>query len=440
MSKTDIGTKGMAKVKGSRSLEDGLSEGEALEGGTLKDGAVAFNGLRSVDGVSSVSGACAGKRKATDKNRALKNAVAKTGSFLEGTSLLSKAKSSLAKQKAYHTKLSINSAPLKGHALLGAKQTTLAAPLQLTGVGVHSGAPVSITLYPAEVDYGIRFAVDGADGSVEIKAHRDWVKNLTLCTVLGSECGALVATVEHLMAALRGLSIDNVLVDIDSGEVPIMDGSALPFVQALDEVGLVELEAPRRFIKVLKPVRVEENGCWGELLPYNGFRLDVEIDFDSPAIGRQRFVSDLNPGVFRQELAKARTFGFMADVENLWAAGRALGASLENTVAIDQEHKVLNGDGLRFADEFVRHKALDAVGDLALSGQPLLCCYQSYRGGHALNAKVLEALFADDEAWVLVDAPMTDVVLDKPAAELRPDLSSGGGAAIAAANFAADRS
>ena len=431
MSKADLRTKSETTVKGVNSLEE-TSQAEP----SPKDGTVAFKGLHSVDVAVSAKAP-----RAADRERLRKGAVVKAGSFLEGTSLFSKAKGPLAKKKAYHTKLSAASLALKGagHPLLGAKQTTLAEPLQLTGVGVHSGAPVAITLYPAEVDYGIRFVGQSASGPVEIKAHRDWVKNLTLCTVLGSDCGALVATVEHLMAALRGLSIDNVLIDIDSGEVPIMDGSSLPFVRAFDEVGLVELDAPRRFIKVLKPVRVEEDGCWGELLPYNGFRLDVEIDFDSPAIGRQRFVSDMNPGVFRQELAKARTFGFMADVEGLWSAGRALGASLENTVAIDQEHKILNSEGLRFADEFVRHKALDAVGDLALAGQPLLCCYQSYRGGHALNAKVLEALFADEEAWVLVDAPMTDVVVDK-ATEVRSDLSSGGGAAIAAANFAADRS
>lgn len=324
----------------------------------------------------------------------------------------------------------------KGNPYLGAKQTTLAAPLRLEGVGVHSGAPVSMTLYPAEANSGISFSVAGEGGDVDIQAHHDFVDNVMLCTVLSSNCGAAVATVEHLMAALRGLSIDNVQIMIDNGEVPIMDGSAMPFVRAIDEVGVAELDRPRRFIKVLKPVHVEDQGCWGELLPYNGFRLDVEIDFQTPLIGRQKFVSDLNPGIFREELAKARTFGFLSDVKSLWAAGRALGASLDNTVAIDDD-RVVNAEGLRFDDEFVRHKALDAVGDLALAGYPLLCSYRSYRGGHALNAKVLEALFADDEAWTFVDAPQSAIAGKDRVEKVSEQVS--GAALMTAANFAADR-
>lgn len=315
---------------------------------------------------------------------------------------------------------------------VGAKQSTIAREISLTGVGVHSGAPVSITLHPADANSGIRFLISHNDLEIEIPAHCDFIENLTLCTVLGSGCGAVVATVEHLMAALRGLSIDNITVEIDNGEVPIMDGSAMPFVRAIEEAGIAQLQAPRRFIKVLKPIRVEENGCWGELLPHNGFRLEVEIDFKTPVIGRQKFSSEMNPGIFREELARARTFGFMADVEGLWAAGRALGASLDNTVAID-ENKVINQEGLRWQDEFVRHKALDAIGDLALAGHPLLCSYRSYRGGHALNAKAIQTLFADKEAWTFVDVP-----LSLPAnAEHH---SEGQGAALlTAANYAADR-
>lgn len=312
------------------------------------------------------------------------------------------------------------------------RQTTLANSISLTGVGVHSGAPVSITLHPSDANSGVCFTVSHLDKDVEINAHCDFIDSLLLCTVLGSECGASVATVEHLMAAIRGMSVDNMLVEIDNGEVPIMDGSAMPFVRAIEEAGVVELDAPRRFIKVLKPVRVEENGCWGELLPYNGFRLEVEIDFKTPVIGRQKFVSEMSPGVFKEELARARTFGFMADVEGLWAAGRALGASLDNTVAIDND-KVLNPEGLRFADEFVRHKALDAVGDLALAGYPLLCSYKSYRGGHALNAKAIQTLFADDSAWAFVDAPVSASVT-----EIYPEQASSV-ALMAAANFAADK-
>lgn len=319
-----------------------------------------------------------------------------------------------------------------GKSYVGAKQTTLSQSIVMTGVGVHSGAPVSITLHPADAHSGISFLVSKDGREIEIKAHCDFIENLTLCTVLGSGCGAVVATVEHLMSALRGLSIDNVMVEIDNGEVPIMDGSAMPFVRAIEEAGIAELEAPRRFIKLLKPIRVEENGCWGELLPYNGFRIEVEIDFATPAIGRQKFTSDMNPGIFREELARARTFGFMADVEGLWAAGRALGASLENTVAIDDD-KVLNREGLRFADEFVRHKALDAVGDLALAGSPLLCSYRSYRGGHALNAKAIQTMLADKEAWTYVDVPSV------PAAAVEHQMDGRGSALLTAANFAADR-
>lgn len=207
-----------------------------------------------------------------------------------------------------------------------------------------------------------------------------------------------------------------------------MDGSAAAFVEAIDEVGVVELDALRRYIKVLKPVRVEEGQSWGELAPYNGFRVDVEIEFETSLIGRQRVEIDVNPGAFRRELARARTFGFMADVERLWAAGLALGASLENTVAIGED-RVINQEGLRFADEFVRHKALDAVGDLALAGAPLLGAFRSCRGGHRLNNLVLRALFADEDAWSLVHAPRVREVGHAEAAF-----------AIAAANYAADRS
>ena len=315
---------------------------------------------------------------------------------------------------------------------VGAKQTTVAQVISLTGVGVHSGAPVSITLHPADAHSGIRFAISRGDVDIEIPAHCDFIENLTLCTVLGSGCGAMVATVEHLMAALRGLSIDNVLIEIDNGEVPIMDGSSMPFVRAIEEAGIAELDAPRRFIKLLKPIRVEENGCWGELLPHNGFRIEVEIDFQTPVIGRQKFASEMNPGIFREELARARTFGFMADVEGLWAAGRALGASLDNTVAID-DGKVLNPDGLRWVDEFVRHKALDAVGDLALAGHPMLCSYRSYRGGHALNAKAVRTMFEDKDAWAYVDVPMAQAGVAEHHGEGQ------GTAVLSAANFAADR-
>ena len=312
---------------------------------------------------------------------------------------------------------------------IGARQTTLASEISLTGTGVHSGAPVSITLCPADDDTGIRFVLSNGDADgTEIAADPRSVTGVTLCTVLGDGNGASIATVEHLLAALSGLGVDNALIEIDSSEVPIMDGSASRFVEAIDEAGLAELEAPRRFLKVLKRIAVEDAGAFGELTPNNGFHIDVEIDFDSPLIGAQRIEIDINPGSFRRELSRARTFGFMKDVERLWAAGLALGASLENTVAIGDD-RVINREGLRFSDEFVRHKALDAVGDLALAGAPILGSFRSYRGGHRLNALVLKALFADADAWTMIEAPRYREIRH---AELSHRL--------AAANFAAERS
>jgi UDP-3-O-[3-hydroxymyristoyl] N-acetylglucosamine deacetylase len=261
---------------------------------------------------------------------------------------------------------------------IGARQTTLAREIQLTGTGVHSGAPVSLTLHPAEADTGLRFLVTKRGRVIsEIAAHVANVKNLTLCTVIGDGAGTTVGTVEHLLAALRGLSIDNLYIEIDSKEVPIMDGSSAVFVDAIDRVGIRELSEPRKYIKVLKPVRVEEGGCWGELEPHAGFRMDVEIDFSSPVIGRQRLQYEMSPG-----------------------------ADLTNTVAIGED-KVMNKEGLRYPQEFVRHKMLDAVGDLALAGMPLLGAYRSYRGGHRLNSMVLQALFADASNWELAQAPRT---------------------------------
>lgn len=308
---------------------------------------------------------------------------------------------------------------------IGARQTTLAREILLTGTGVHSGAPVSLTLHPAEADTGLRFLVTKRGRVVsEIAANVANVKNLTLCTVIGDEAGVTIGTVEHLLAALRGLSVDNCYIEIDSKEVPIMDGSSAVFVEAIDRVGIRELSEPRKFIKVLKTVRVEEGDCWGELAPHSGFSLDVEIDFPTPVIGRQRVAFEMSPGVFRHELSRARTFGFMSDVEKLWKAGLALGADLTNTVAIGED-KVMNREGLRYREEFVRHKMLDAVGDLSLAGSPLLGAYKSYKGGHKLNSLVLQALFADASNWSTVEAPRT-----RPA---RSQIQVGSRTAVAAA-------
>jgi UDP-3-O-[3-hydroxymyristoyl] N-acetylglucosamine deacetylase len=290
-----------------------------------------------------------------------------------------------------------------------AKQTTLRDEVSVSGIGVHSGLPATLTLHPADADTGIVFvraACDG-QGEREIRASVHSVTATEFATVLGDASGPLVSTAEHVLAALRGLGVDNAVVEIDGPEVPIMDGSAEPFVAAIDQVGLASLDAPRRYIRVLKPVRVTQNGCSAELRPYSrGFHVNMEIDFDHPQIGRQTGGFDIEPDVFRRELARARTFGFMRDVSKLWAAGYALGASFENTIVVS-ESRVLNPEGVRFSDEFLRHKVLDAVGDLSLAGAPLLGAYHSVRGGHKLNHAVLCALMADRSAWTWVEAAAT---------------------------------
>jgi UDP-3-O-[3-hydroxymyristoyl] N-acetylglucosamine deacetylase len=237
-----------------------------------------------------------------------------------------------------------------------------------------------------------------------IKAHHACVSATELCTVIGDVQTGAVATIEHLMSALYGLGLDNVLVEIDGPEMPILDGSARPFVQAIDAVGLATCGAARRWIKVLRPVRIEVDRAFAELRPIDrGFRLDVEIDFENPVIGRSRKAMDLTASAYRREIAGARTFGMMRDVERYWKAGFALGASLENTVAVG-ETAVVNPEGLRYADEFVRHKFLDAVGDLALAGLPIQGAYRSYCGGHRMNVGVLTALFSDRSNYAIVEA------------------------------------
>jgi UDP-3-O-[3-hydroxymyristoyl] N-acetylglucosamine deacetylase len=208
-----------------------------------------------------------------------------------------------------------------------------------------------------------------------------------------------------VLAALHGLGVDNAVIEVDGPEVPIMDGSAEPFVAAIDQAGIVALPTARRYIQVLKPVRVAKGESFGELRPHlRGLRIETEIEFDHPLIGRQSFAVEIEPDQFRRELARARTFGFMRDVSKLWSAGYALGASFENTVVI-AENRVLNPEGVRFPDEFVRHKAVDAIGDLALAGAPLIGAYRSVRGGHKLNHAVLTALMADRSAWAYVELP-----------------------------------
>jgi len=306
--------------------------------------------------------------------------------------------------------------------MLAGSQTTLRSDATVAGIGVHSGSPVTLTLHPAEANTGIVFLRPGQNGQRDRELVADYrsVTATEFATVLGDETGPAVSTTEHVLAALHGLGVDNVVVEVDGPEVPIMDGSAEPFVAAIDQAGIATLAAPRRYVKVLKPVQVGKNGCSGELRPYaRGLRVETEIEFDHPQIGRQIFAMDVEPEGFRRELSQARTFGFMRDVAKLWSAGYALGASFENTVVV-AENRVLNAEGVRFPDEFVRHKAVDAIGDLALAGAPLIGAYRSKRGGHKLNHAVLTALMADQSAWTYVEIPET-----VRRARGRADLSTG---------------
>jgi UDP-3-O-[3-hydroxymyristoyl] N-acetylglucosamine deacetylase len=284
------------------------------------------------------------------------------------------------------------------------RQTTLRSQATVTGVGVHSGLPVNLTIGPAPIDAGFVFVRTGLDGSDrEVQATAKSVIATEFATVLGDREGPLVSTAEHVLAALRGMGVDNATIEVDGPEVPIMDGSAAAFVAAIDQAGVVGQSAPRRFIEVLRPVQVAMGDCFGELRPYAaGFRAEVEIDFANPVIGRQKYTLDLSPERFRREICRARTFGCMNDVARLWSAGFALGASFENSVVFD-ETRLLNSEGLRYSDECARHKVLDVVGDLALAGLPLLGAYRSVRGGHKLNHAVLTALLADHSAWRVVE-------------------------------------
>jgi UDP-3-O-[3-hydroxymyristoyl] N-acetylglucosamine deacetylase len=313
------------------------------------------------------------------------------------------------------------------------RQTTLQDQAAISGIGVHSGLPATLTISPADADSGIVFIRTDKNDRIEreIRADVRAVTATEFATVLGDAEGPLCSTAEHVLAALSGLGVDNATIEIDGPEVPIMDGSAAPFVAAIEQAGIVTLQKARRFIQVIKPVRVAQDDSFGEVRPYaSGFRLEVEIDFEHSMIGKQSLALDVDPATFRRELARARTFGFLRDVAKLWSGGYALGASFENTIVVT-ENRLLNPEGLRFADEFVRHKALDALGDLALAGAPLLGAYRSVRGGHKLNHAVLNALMSDPSAWRMVESPeptrrsrgYADVRAGMPAPAYGPDVS-----------------
>jgi UDP-3-O-[3-hydroxymyristoyl] N-acetylglucosamine deacetylase len=264
------------------------------------------------------------------------------------------------------------------------------------GVALHSGQRVSMNLVPAPTETGIIFR--RTDTGAEIRASWENVIESTRCTILSDRAGTIVGTVEHLMAALAGLAIDNLIVEVDGPEVPIMDGSAAPFVFLIECAGLVEQDVPRHSIKVLKPISIVEDGAMAALYPDDEFSVSFEIDYDNPLIRRQKMSVAVDDVRFKSELSRARTFGFLDDVDRLRAAGLARGGSLDNVIIVDG-NQVLNSGGLRYENEFVRHKLLDAVGDLYLAGAPLIGRFQGVRSGHSHNRRLLKALFADDEAW-----------------------------------------
>ena len=291
-----------------------------------------------------------------------------------------------------------------------AQQRTLQNTIRATGVGLHSGEKVYLTLRPAPVDTGIVFRRVDLDPVVEIPARAELVTETMLCTGLTRD-GGKAMTVEHLLSALAGLGVDNVYIDLSAPEVPIMDGSSGPFVFLLQSAGIVEQNAPKRFIRVRRPVEVREGDKVARFSPYDGFRLQFTVVFDHPAIPASRSSAEVEFSTenYIREVSRARTFGFMRDLEFMRERNLGLGGSMDNAIVLD-EFRVLNDDGLRYADEFVRHKILDAVGDLYLAGRPILGLYEGFKSGHALNNKLVRALLADQEAWEEVvferDAPV----------------------------------
>jgi UDP-3-O-[3-hydroxymyristoyl] N-acetylglucosamine deacetylase len=282
-------------------------------------------------------------------------------------------------------------------------QQTLRAKVNITGIGLHSGRDITMTLLPAEAGHGIVFVrTDIETGDNRIPALWDRVVDTQLCTVIANANGASVGTVEHLMAALRGCGVDNVLIHLDGPEVPAMDGSAMPFVTLIEEAGTLAQPFPRRAIRILRTVTVEDGDKRATLRPSDGSVFGGRIDFDHPEIGNQHFQTRLLNGNFKHDLAEARTFGFLSEVEYMRKNGLALGGSLDNAIVLDQS-AVLNPGGLRWGDEFIRHKILDAVGDLYLAGGPIIGTYDSVKAGHAINNALLRAVFADPQAWESVD-------------------------------------
>ncbi len=282
------------------------------------------------------------------------------------------------------------------------KQRTLKNSVQVTGVGLHTGEQVDLTLRPAPANSGIVFRRVDLSPVVEIRAEALAVHDTRLSTCLEAN-GTRVATIEHLMSACAGLGVDNAYVDLSSAEVPIMDGSAGTFIFLLQSAGIVEQSAAKKFIRIKKTVEVKDGDKWVRFEPFNGYKLSFTINFTHPvfATTKQNVTIDLGEHSYIKEVSRARTFGFMQDVEAMRAQGLALGGNLDNAIVMD-EYRILNPDGLRFEDEFVKHKVLDAIGDLYLLGHPLIGAFSGYKSGHALNNALLRALLADEQAWEFV--------------------------------------
>lgn len=296
------------------------------------------------------------------------------------------------------------------------KQHTLKNVIRATGVGLHTGEKVFLTLKPSLADTGITFRRTDLAHLTDIPARPENVTDTRLSTTL--EVGtARVSTVEHLMSAFAGLGIDNAVVELTAGEVPIMDGSASPFVFLIQSAGIEEQDAARQFIRIRKPIRVEDGDKWATFEPWDGFMVSFTIDFDHPTLRGSKQVTqvDFASTSFVKEVSRARTFGFMRDLESMRKAGLARGGGLDNAIVMDG-YRVLNEEGLRYEDEFVRHKVLDAVGDLYLLGHPVIGAFSAYKSGHALNNKLVRALLADRDAWEFTTYAGTDGGTDSEAA------------------------
>jgi len=282
-------------------------------------------------------------------------------------------------------------------------QNTVKTTVSLTGIGLHSGKDIKLSISPADENTGIVFVrTDISDLDNVIPARWDMVVDTRLCTVIGNKDGITVGTIEHLMSALRGCNIDNACIDLNGPEVPVMDGSAMPFVTLIERAGRGPQQARQRVLRVLKDVIVEKDGKRVCLSPANNAVFCGEIEFDHPEIGKQNFETCLLNGNFKHDIAEARTFGFLKEVEWMRSQGLALGGSLDNAIVLDQGN-VMNPDGLRFDDEFIRHKLLDAIGDLYLAGAPIQGAYDGYKAGHEMNNLILHALFSDDSAYEIIE-------------------------------------